>query len=200
MALNDDFLKAYKDFENAIRTSGYESVLAYESELEMKEKKSGKKDENLTKIRLCRQCRNFLSHESLNFFEASKEMTTFIGELASKLDSAYLPVKKYIMKTLITEDSKLQDAVAMLVKKKDGKDAPVLSKKGELVGYISYELVCAYMSKNNVSSTTKVKACMGTKLLGKKFSTISDTTLMSKIDESKNYLIVNNKDKIIGWY
>jgi hypothetical protein len=197
---NESFLKAYKNFENAIRTKGYESVLSYEAELEVKEKQTGKKDDNLTKIRLCRQCRNFLSHESVCFFEASNQMIQFLIDLASSMDNAYLPVKKFIVKTLITEDTKLQEAVAVLLKRGETKEAPVFNKSGALVGYLSHELVCLYLSKNNVTSTTKVKACMGTKTPGKHFVTVPEDVYMEEIYDNKNYIVTNNKGIITGWY
>lgn len=200
MSNNENFLKAYRDFETAVKSNGYESVLAYESYLEAEEKRTGKKEENLSCIRLCRQCRNFLSHESKDFFEASKEMTSFLNELSGKLNAEYLPIKKYVVKQMITEDMKVQEAVALLCKRKTAKYAPVLNKQGEITGFLSSEVVCAYVSKNNVTTTTKVKAVMGTKGVKQLFKEIQESTMIKDVDENKSYVVKNSKGVLVGWY
>lgn len=200
MSQNEDFLKAYKSLETAIRTSGYESVLAYENELDEKEKKTGKHNPDLSKLRLCRQCRNFVAHEEGVFFEANKTMISFLNDYAGKMSASELPIKKFVCKQMITEDTKVQDALAILLKRKVSKQVPVVDKAYNIAGFISYELVCAYLSKNNVNSTTKVKVLMGTKGVGSMFSTVKEDTHMSSIDDSKSYFVKNAKDQVIGWY
>lgn len=200
MSQNEDFLKAYKSLETAIRTSGYESVLAYENELDEKEKKTGKHNPDLSKLRLCRQCRNFVAHEEGVFFEANKAMVSFLNDYAGKMSASELPIKKFVCKQMITEDAKVQDVLAILVRRKVSKQVPVVDKSYNVVGFISYELVCAYLSKNNVNSTTKVKVLMGTKGVGSMFSTVKEDTHMSDIDDSKSYFVKNAKDQVIGWY
>ena len=200
MSQNEDFLKAYKSLEAAIRTSGYESVLAYENELDEKEKKTGKHNPDLSKLRLCRQCRNFVAHEEGVFFEANKVMVSFLNDYAGKMSTSELPIKKFVCKQMITEDTKVQDALAILLKRKASKQVPVVDKAGNISGFISFELVCAYLSKNNVNSTTKVRVLMGTKGVGSMFSTVKEDTHMSAIDDSKSYLVKNAKDQTIGWY
>lgn len=196
MTSNEKFLKAYRDFETAVKATGYDSVLAYEEFVDAKEPK----DSNVSSIRLCRQCRNFLSHESKDFFEASKQMTEFLQKLAGELHDEYLSVKKFAIKQLITEDTKVQDAAGILLKRKANKPAPVINKAGDVVGFVSSDLICAYLAKNNINSTTKVKALMSTKNVNQTFAIAEETTPMKDISENLTYLIRNGKGTITGWY
>lgn len=195
MTQNEKFLQAYKTLESAVKTVGFDTVLLYEQHLESK----NSNDENLSKIKFCRQCRNYLSHEAEEFFEASKDMIEFTSNLASKLDSSKTPIKKHMIKQKITEDMKLQDALAILAKR-GGKTAPVFDKKGELVGFLNDRLVCLFLSKNNVTSTTKVKVAMSTKGVAKMFRIIEDSIPMEKIQDYLDYLVKNAKGEIVGWY
>ena len=200
MANNADFLKAYRSLESAVKSIGFESVLSYEATLEKEERDTGKHDSNLAKIRLCRQCRNFLSHEAGEFFEADRKMTQFLSDYAGKLSLDELPVKKFACKTFVTEETKVQDALQVILKRKTQNNVPVVNKTGEVTGYLSYEVVCVYLSKNNVNSTTKVKALMGTKGLKGMFSEILDTTPVKELDSGKTYLVKDGKGKVTGWY
>ena len=195
MTQNEKFLQAYKTLEGAVKTAGFDTVLLYEQHLESK----NSNDENLSKIKFCRQCRNYLSHEAEEFFEASKDMIEFVSNLASKLDTSKTPIKKHMIKQKITEDMKLQDALVILAKR-GGKTAPVFDKKGELVGFLNDRLVCLFLSKNNVTSTTKVKVAMSTKGILKMFRNIVDNTTMDKIQDYLDYLVKNEKGDIVGWY
>lgn len=195
MTQNEKFLQAYKSLEGAVKTVGFDTVLSYEQHLESK----NSNDENLSKIKFCRQCRNFISHEADEFFEASKEMIEFVSNLASKLDASKTPIKKHMVKQKITDDMKLQEALTILAKR-GGKTAPVFDKKGELVGFLNDRLVCLFLSKNNVTSTTKVKVAMSTKGFSKMFRNIVDNTTMDKIQDCLDYLVKNTKGDIVGWY
>lgn len=195
MTQNEKFLQAYKLLEGAVKTVGFETVLLYEQHLESK----NSNDETLTRIRLCRQCRNFISHEADEFFEASKEMIDFVSNLASQLDASKNPIKKYAIKQKITDDMKLQDALTILAKR-GGKTAPVFNKKGELVGFLNDRLVCVFLSKNNVTASTKVKVVMSNKGVVKMFKVIKDSTPMEKVQDYLDYLVKNDKGEIFGWY
>lgn len=195
MTQNEKFLQSYKSLENAVKTIGFDTVLLYEQHLESK----NSNDENLSKIKFCRQCRNYLSHEPEEFFEASKDMIEFVSNLASKLDASKTPIKKHMVKQKITEDMKLVESLAILAKR-GGKTAPVFSKKGELVGLLNDRLVCLFLSKNNVTSTTKVKAAMSTKGVSKMFRVVVDSTPMERIQGYLDYLVKNEKGEVVGWH
>lgn len=195
MTQNEKFLQAYKLLEGAVKTIGFDSVLLYEQHLEAK----NSNDETLTRIRLCRQCRNFISHEAYEFFEASKEMIDFVSNLACQLDISKNPIKKYAIKQNITDDMKLQDALAIIAKR-GGKTTPVFNKKGELVGCLNDRIVCVFLSKNNVTASTKVKVVMRNKGVSKIFKVIKDSTPMEKVQDCLDYLVKNDKGEIFGWY
>lgn len=196
MSLNNDFLNAFKCLENAVRDAGYESVLDYETALDKIPEKKG----TASKLRFLRQCRNFMVHENAVFFEAGKEMVQFLKEEARRLSSAELPVKECACRKLVMDSMKLQDAVAVLKKRPCIRTAPVFDKNKKLVGYLGVDEIYSYLSKNNVSSVTKVKNVMSNKNLGKIFVTIQSDVSFREIQESNHYIVINSKDEPIGWY
>lgn len=201
MSANSLFLDAFKSLESAVKSHGYDSVLSFEGVLEAAEKKSGKKDPQLAKIRLCRQVRNFLSHESDAFIVANKEMTDFLETYAGKLSSIELPVKKFMEKKMILDTMKVQEALAILSKRKyghDTKDAPVLDKNGNIVGMFSYAIVGKYMAKSVVPATTKVSAVMSKARW--MLREVKENVHMKEVDEWGVYLVKNAKGEVVGWY
>lgn len=201
MSANSLFLDAFKSLESAVKSHGYDSVLSFEGVLEAAEKKSGKKDENLSKIRLCRQVRNFLSHESDTFIVANKEMTDFLNDYAGKLSSIELPVKKFMEKKLILDTMKVQEALVIVSKRKYGhdlKESPVLDKTGKVVGMFSYALVGKYIAKGTMPASTKVSVVMGK--APKVLREVKEDVHMKEVDETEVYLVKDSKNNIVGWY
>lgn len=224
MSTNEEFLSAFRSLEAAVKSHGYDSVLAFEGMLEEKEKKEcrsscsstsrtttnygsskselqGAKDASLAKIRICRQVRNYLSHESQNFIIANKEMVDFLNDYAGKLSSIELPVKKFMEKNLVLDTMKVQQALGILSRRKYGhdvKEAPVFDKNGKVVGVISYAHVGKYLAKNRVLASTNVSDVMGK--APKSIRNISENVHMKEVDEWETYLVKNSKGEAVGWY
>lgn len=195
--VNKAFLNAFQSVELAVKTAGYDSILSYENELKAKEEKTGKHNSDTSSLTISRQLRNYLVHEGDTSVE---ELTVFLNNLAGSISNAELPIKKFVCKSFVTEDMKVQDALGLLLKRKINKNVPVVNKTGQVTGNISYEEVCAYLSKNNITSATKVKALMNTKNIGKMFTNVKEDVHMSSINDNKSYVVSNAKGQLIGWY
>lgn len=202
MGANESFLKAFRNFEQAVGAKGYSSVLEYEEYLSKLEEESGKGTTCLSKIRLCRQCRNFLSHDDAAFFTASAQMAAFLSEEARKMDSAYNPVRKYMEKEFIFDTTKLQAAMKIASKhKRNIVMMPVFDNKYNLIGYVAPEDLYSYISNNSVGARTTVGQAMGTvKSRIALFGSLPQDAALGDVSDGKTYVIDNGKGVPVGWY
>ena len=189
--MSKNFLECFKTYESAVKAAGYENALAYESTF-------SEGNKTLGKLKLCRQCRNFVAHESDGFFDGTDKMCDFLMEMAEKLSDNHIPVKKLQRKAFVTDSMPFQKAAELVSKMKIDYPLPVADKKGEIVGYFGKEEIILFVLKNNVNSQVKVSAAMKTKGLKGMFPVILDSTLKKDLPEGK-VCLVSDGSKITGW-
>ncbi len=189
--MSKNFLECFKAYESAVKFAGYESALAYEQSLP-------EGDKTLGRLRLCRQCRNFVAHESDGFFEGTDKMCDFLLEMATKFGEGYTPVKKLQRKAFVTDTMPIQKAAELVMKIKAQVPIPVANKQGEIVGCFGKEEIILFAIKNNVNSQAKVGSAMRTGGIKGMFPTVLDSTLKKDVPEGC-FCLVSDGSKITGW-
>lgn len=192
-----DFMKCYLNYEAAVKASGYDSALSYEQSLP-------ENSEILGKLKFCRQCRNFLSHEEKGFFEPSEKMCKFLIDTAESLEDAFVPIKKKQRRYLPKESDSLETLLKELIKTKEDRPIPVFSNGGfylnTIIGSISSYDIIAYMAGNPVNSKTKIKNVMNPKLPKKSWAYLPDTTVVKDVPFSETvHLVIDSKGQISGY-
>ena len=185
------YLNEFSRLENVLReTETAKSVLDYENSLQ------GYVDDIYDKLKLCRICRNYLSHhpDGAKFIVPTMEMTKFIKGLADEIESKKQHIKDIMVRQkALTLDTPIKDAVSMISKSKFGW-AAITDKDGKLMGILDESSILSLVAKKQ-SLTGKLSTVLDETGLRKilKGSYIGITTP----DDRAEDIYSHNFDKII---
>lgn len=103
----NDFLCLYKEYETLLKNDNIEP-LDYENSLE-----------NKNRLMMCRQFRNFYSHnDDASFIEPTDRMMNYLEQLVLSLKEKGDCMEKHIKKAVFKETDKCNDVIERLVKLK----------------------------------------------------------------------------------
>lgn len=181
---NTLFLDAYKSYETILRQHG----------LEYKDIEDNSDDITQNRMRICRQMRNYLTHnDDPNFLEISDAQIEYMRRLYNEELEKEDLVKNHVKSastSMVTLKDKCGDALAKMVKLKT--EYIGVYKGDEVLGVASiYDVSKAYQT----SKTTK----MSTIKLSSKFGLATPNTLVSDIHHDRPVFACKENGKLLGW-
>lgn len=125
------FMDAWRALEQTLKNDGL-TVQQFEQDLE-----SRSRPDDASRLRICRQIRNFIVHDGAGFVFASDEMAGFVEAIDYEVQRAHGIVKDYMVSTArygaLKPDDLITAAGTLVLAKKHG-DILVLSDANMLLG------------------------------------------------------------------
>lgn len=153
---NDKFLKSYKELEKVLSVNYGENspVLAYENTLQ-----DGSNE--LNKIRLCRNIRNFLQHNDNNgFIETTEIMNKYLETLINKLSSEDDFVGSKMIKISKGKNKfDIKDKIVDMAKGIEKYQTVLIYNGDKFLGICDAYKYLIYSNKNKLTKTSKIDKC-----------------------------------------
>lgn len=187
-----DYIQKYKELETILNGT---MITDYEAQLDARNE-----TEIMSKMRLCRNIRNFIQHnKDVDFVPISKDMMDFLSERILEIKLQNGTVKDAMLSLAkckaINENETIFNATKILYKN-ELDFIPVFSVKDEFLGTFSVQTLFSAINTENITAQTKVKKIVNL-LTDKNLPKVLQTVPFCDVSEPKG-LVVNTKDKVIG--
>ena len=153
MSNNEEFLKAYKELENALsnicKDTEDSPVFWYENQIKEASKQN--------KLRLCRTARNFLQHnDNDSFFEATISMIGFLKKLTDEISSKFETCGQIMIKASAKTVWDVNDKLSELLPTLNKNGVALVMDKDKIKGIYTPKQYLELSLKTKIGKTTKV--------------------------------------------
>ncbi len=189
---NTKFLEAWRSLELLLRDDNktvqdYENTLSYQN-----------RDTDASRLRICRQIRNFLVHDGTGFVAAAAEMTRFVEDLATELQRAKGTARTTMMSVAkygYVTPGETTAAAARVLLNKHRDSVLVLDTDKKLLGAINIMSLATAISEN--TSAGMVRTLVDRYNLDTQLPVVHDDTPVANIPDTR-CVVQNSKGQCIG--
>lgn len=186
------FLDAWRDMEQLLRDAG-RTVQDIEANLTAKSRES-----DASKLRICRQIRNFLTHDGPGFVSAQPAMAEFIRALSAEIRRAGGTARTVMTSAArygcVSADASVKDAARVLLDKRRD-SILVLDSNKELLGAFDARSMASALTDSEASGSVRVLA--GRHGLDSRLPTVREDAPVPDIPGSR-CVVIDAKGRCVG--
>lgn len=191
--MNKKFLDLWREMETALNEEGPCTVLDLEHNLDARSRSA-----DVSKLRICRQIRNFLVHDGHDIVAATQAMCDFITAMTYEIRRARGTAKNHMMTAakygaLGPEDSVAAAGAMMLSKKRDG--ILILDGSKRLLGVFGTRAMA--MSLADGYCKDKIQAVIDRNGLDRDIQSVLDTDPAKSVPDCRA-VVTDAKGRCVG--